>query len=73
MIELVRTGDPVLLSWLDMIFRQHGIKMVVFDEHTSTVYGGALALIARRIMVDESDLAAARQILQQAESLAGDA
>ena len=70
MIELVRTGDPVLLSWLEMIFRQHGIKMVVFDEHTSTAYGGALFLVARRIMVDEGDLVAARQILRQAEGLA---
>jgi hypothetical protein len=73
MIELIRTADPVLLSWLDMIFRQHGIKMVVFDTHTSTVYGGALSLVARRVMVDESDLEAARTLLRQAESPADDA
>ncbi|MFO1153977.1 MAG: DUF2007 domain-containing protein [Rhodospirillales bacterium] len=72
MIELVRTGDPVLVSWLDMIFRQRGIKMVVFDEHTSTAYGGALSLISRRIVVDEGDLDIARQILHQAEGLADD-
>ena len=72
MIELIRTADPVLVSWLDMIFRQRGIKMVVFDEHTSTVYGGALALVPRRIMVGEDDLPAAQRILRQAESLAGD-
>lgn len=51
-----------------MIFRQQGIKMVVFDEHTSTAYGGALSLIMRRIMVDEGDLVAARDILRQVDA-----
>ena len=72
MVELIRTADPVLLSWLDMIFRERGIKIVVFDEHTSTVYGGALAMVPRRIMVDEDDLPAARRILAEAGRLAGD-
>lgn len=71
MVELIRTTDPVLLSWLEMTFRQRGIKFVVFDAYTSTVYGGALDAIPRRVVVCEEDLPAALSALAEAE--AGDA
>jgi hypothetical protein len=72
MIEILRTADPVLLSWLDMIFRERGIKIVVLDEHASTLYGGALDAVARRIMVDDADLAAAEAVLADARALGAD-
>lgn len=63
MVELIRTADPVLLSWLEMIFRQRGIKIAVFDSHASTLYGGALAAVGRRVMVDRADWARAQAVL----------
>ena len=70
MIELLRTQDPVLLGWLESRFGEAGIAVVVFDAHTSSLYGGALDAITRRVMVDEADIACARLILAEAERLA---
>ena len=66
MIELVRTDDPVLLSWLESRLSEAGILAVVFDAHTATVYGGALDAVKRRVMVDDSDIGPARMILAEA-------
>jgi Protein of unknown function (DUF2007). len=71
MVEVLRTTDPVLLSWLEMTFRERRIKAAVFDAYTSTVYGGALAAVPRRVMVAERDLARAEAILAEAEAMAG--
>jgi hypothetical protein len=71
MIELIRTTDPVLLSWLEMIFHERGIKAVIFDAYTSTVYGGALDAVSRRVMVAEEDVVRARAALAEAEAIGG--
>ena len=65
MKELLRTNDPVLLSWLDVLLRDAGIESVVFDTHTSILEGSANA-IPRRLMVIDDDLEAARQLLIEA-------
>jgi hypothetical protein len=67
MIELIRTRDPVLVSWLEMRLAAGGIKAFVLDDFTCSVYGGALDAVGRRIMVDEADLARSRQILAEAD------
>lgn len=66
MVELIRTTNPVFLSWIEMILRERGIKFVVFDLHTSIAYGGALDAVPRRIMVHEDDVSMARRVLQEA-------
>ena len=65
MKELLRTNDPVLLSWLDVLLRDAGIESVVFDTHTSILEGSANA-IPRRLMVTDDDLKAARELLVEA-------
>jgi len=65
MIELLRTDDPVKLSWLKARLEQEGIEALVFDAHTSGAYGGALGFIQCRVMVDEDDAARARAILRE--------
>ncbi len=54
MIELLRTNDPVLISWLSALLAGEGIDVHVFDGHTSVLEGSAGA-IPRRIMVAEGD------------------
>jgi hypothetical protein len=71
MIELTRSGDAVFISWLEMRLGELGIETVVLDTHTSSVYGGALAAVQRRVMVDEADLDRSRRVL--AEATDGDA
>ena len=66
MEELVRTNDPVLLSWLAAQFVEENIDAVVLDAHTS-VMEGSISAIQRRVMVVSEDLARARLILAEAE------
>jgi hypothetical protein len=54
MIELLRTNDPVLISWLRSLLAGEGIELHVFDNHSSVLQGSAGA-IPRRIMVAEVD------------------
>lgn len=70
MIELLRTQDPVLLGWLQSRLAEAGIPFEIFDAHTSTLYGGALDAVTRRVMVDERDAARAQFILAEADRLA---
>ena len=54
MKELVRTNDPVRLSWLQALLAGAGIDSIVLDTHTSIVEG-SIGAIQRRLMVLEED------------------
>jgi len=54
MKELLRTNDPVRLSWLQALLRDSGIDSLVLDHHTSLVEG-SIGAIPRRLMVAEPD------------------
>lgn len=69
MIELIRTNDPVLISWLRAQLDGAGIEVLVLDEHMSILDGSVLA-IPRRIMVPERDQAEAQEILAEADRIA---
>lgn len=68
MYELIRTNNPVLISWLQSNLSDVGIDVVVLDEHMSVLDGSVLA-IQRRVMVDEVHQAVAKTILAEAEAL----
>lgn len=65
MIELLRTNDPVRLSWLTALLADGGIEAIVLDSHASLMEG-SIGAIQRRLMVEAGDLAAARAILAAA-------
>jgi hypothetical protein len=65
MVELLRTNNPVLISWLTAYLADQNIKAVVLDTHTSVLEGSALA-IPRRLMVSEADLPRAKKLLDDA-------
>ena len=65
MKELVRTNNPVLLSWLQSLLRQEGIESFIFDSHMSVLEGSANA-IARRLMVIDDDYDMARETMTEA-------
>jgi len=69
MFELIRTNNPVLISWLCANLEAEGIEALVLDEHASVMDGSVLA-IPRRIMVAEADQDGAKAILAEAEALA---
>ncbi len=70
MIELLRSNDLVLLSWLEVYLRDAGIENLVLDHHIS-VTEGSIGAFNRRLMVLDEDLAAARALLAEAGIEAG--
>lgn len=69
MRELLRTNDPVLLSWLTALLADAGIEAIVLDTHAS-VLDGSISAIQRRLMVIDDDYRQARRVLIEAgESL----
>jgi len=69
MFELVRTNDPVLISWLQAQLADAGIDVLVLDEHMS-ILDGSIQAIPRRIMVSDHDKREAQVILAEADRLA---
>ncbi|MFO1114848.1 MAG: DUF2007 domain-containing protein [Beijerinckiaceae bacterium] len=65
MIELLRTNDPVLISYVEALLSGEGVGFFVADQHMS-VLEGSLGFIRRRIMVLDEDSARARRTLEEA-------
>ena len=65
MRELLRTNDPVTLSWLQALLAESGIECVVLDSYTSIIEG-SIGAIPRRVMVSDSDYPRARALVAQA-------
>lgn len=66
MRELLRTNDPVLLSYVDALLRGAGVAAVVADAHISAIEG-SVGVLPRRVLVPADDLATAIQILTDAD------
>ncbi len=65
MIELLRTNDPVLISFVEALLRDAEIGFFVADRNMS-VMEGSIGILLRRVMVAEDDLAEARALLRDA-------
>ena len=66
MKELLRTNDPVRLSWVQALLSDSGIESLVLDHYTSLVEG-SIGAIPRRLMVAERDHARAKALLATAD------
>ncbi len=65
MVELLRTTDPVRISWITALLADARIGTVVLDTHTS-IAEGSLGVLPSRMMVDDDDIARARRVLDEA-------
>jgi hypothetical protein len=65
MVELLRSNDLVMLSYVRALLAGDGIEAVDLDEHMSTLDGN-VAAIPRRVMVDDDDVERARRLLRDA-------
>jgi hypothetical protein len=65
MKDILRTNDPVLLSFAESMLAAEGIATAIFDSHTSVVEG-SIAAIQRRLMVSDEDETRAREIIAAA-------
>jgi len=65
MKEVLRTTNPVELSFAQALLKDAGIEPIVLDSHMS-VLEGSLGILPRRMMVIDEDEARARQLLDEA-------
>lgn len=63
--ELVRTNDLVLVSAIGALLDGAGIFHLVLDQNMSVIEG-SLGVLPRRILVNDDDNHAARQLLTEA-------
>lgn len=62
MIEIMRTNDPVLISFVESLLKEAQIKYFVADSNMS-ILEGSLGVLARRLMVESSREKEVRQLL----------
>ena len=67
MKEVLRTNDPVLISYLQHVLNDAGIEVFVMDLHTSIVEG-SLGVLPRRLMVLDEDETAAKRLIEEAQA-----
>ena len=65
-IELLRTNDPALLSYVEALLKDAAVAYFIADRHISLVEG-SIGAFPRRVLVDEEDEAEARRILSDAD------
>jgi Putative prokaryotic signal transducing protein len=51
MIELLRTNDAVLISYVEALLRDSGIDHFVADQNMS-ILDGSIGIMPRRVLVD---------------------
>ena len=67
MEELLRSNDPVYLSFVCHVLEEHGIAFLRLDEHMSALEG-SIGAIPRRILVPSDDLLRAELALGKAQA-----
>ncbi|MBO0734910.1 MAG: DUF2007 domain-containing protein [Methylocapsa sp.] len=65
MIELLRTNDLVLLSRVEMILAEAGVRVIIADQHMSALEG-SLPFLPRRVLVMPQAALRARRALEDA-------
>lgn len=65
MKELLRSNDPVLLSFVSSLLTEDGIGFIVLDTNMS-VMEGSIGILPRRVLVEEDSLNRARNLLTEA-------
>ena len=65
MIEIVRTNDPVVLSFIEALMKDAGIACMIADQNMSIVEG-SIGILARRVLVDSEKVEQAKRIVRDA-------
>jgi hypothetical protein len=65
MIELMRSNDPVVISFVEALLQEAGVTYFVADQNMS-VLEGSLGILPRRVMVAEDEADQARRLLVEA-------
>jgi Putative prokaryotic signal transducing protein len=65
MIELMRTNDAVLISYVEALLRDSQIAHFVADQNMS-ILDGSIGILPRRVMVDADEEERARRLMRDA-------
>ena len=65
MDELLRSNDPVLISFVEALLNEAGIPHATLDLNMS-VMEGSIGILPRRMLVPRGEIGAAREILAEA-------
>jgi len=65
MRAVLKSTDPVVLSYAVNVLSQEGIESVVFDTHAS-IMDGSMGFLPRRLMVADDDFPRAQALLRDA-------
>ena len=65
MEELLRSNDPVTISFVESLMREAGIGVLVADQNMS-ILDGSLGILPRRILVESDRIEQARRIMRDA-------
>ena len=65
MREILKSNNPVDLSYAQAVLKDAGIGSVVFDDQMS-VMDGSMVILPRRLMIADDDLEAAKSLLRDA-------
>ena len=68
MQEILRSNDPVRLSWLCALLSDGRIEGIILDSHTAVLVGSGWPVM-RRLMVIDEDYDYAMTILREAGEL----
>ena len=63
---IVRATDPVLISFVEALFREAGIALHVADSSIS-VMQGSISAFPRRVLVPDGDWERAAKLLEEAD------
>jgi Putative prokaryotic signal transducing protein len=62
---VLKTNNPVVLSYATHVLEQSGIDAMVFDTHAS-IMDGSMTMVPRRLMVADEDFTRAEKLLRDA-------
>ena len=65
MREILRSNNPVLLSFVEVLLRDAGVEPIIADGNMS-VMEGSIGVLPRRILVRSDELMRARHVLAEA-------
>lgn len=65
MQELIRTNDPVVISFAESLLKDAGIGYFTADQNMS-IAEGSIGILAKRILVDPERLEEARRLMVDA-------
>lgn len=66
MKDVLKTADPVKLSFARSVLRDAGIESFVLDEGMASMYGGGIEFVKKRLSVIDEDAERAQRLIDEA-------